>query len=459
MKARLGAIAAAVLVASACSPTRLDPPGANSPGLPAPTNTSAARSPTGQPTPLTPTPRPTSNAELIALMRRVGGEEANPQGELNVVWQSIIEDIPSDLRPEYGPPSRLVGYMTGEVPDVACGEGTTWVLWAYNARYCPTDRSIAFDELLFLDLSTRLGKYAPVAILTHEWGHYIQDLLGFPPHSIQTELQADCMAGLFLANTNEVLPGVTDPDDDVVTALKAFFEAGDDLYLASDWFLRDVHGSDQQRIRAFSTGFLASYRTPDYPPPVGRGLAVCEGYRDFKPNDRTEIGPYRLLNLPGRTESAVEDGYDIQPDARLGLPSSSVVLAWIEGQTSDEIVSRLGVRFPGFSVLPGTTIDLAGNLASGSGFANYVEQRDDSLVGGVRSGLLGLVEPTSSGGALAILVYRPLPPPAEPPTDSDNQTLMEQTALLYETLARLCHRDESLDVLSPNLNLACLETQ
>ena len=453
MRRIVAVLASAVLAASAgCGST----PGSTSTATGASPAATTGPSATAEPT-ATLAPTATATPDMRTLLENVAGGNDPGGSELDVVWKTILADVTHEGAADYTPPVTVTAYRGGEVPESACSRGTAARDWAENAFYCPADRSIFYDEAWFEDFSEATGRFAPAAIIAHEWGHHIENVLGYPTLSIQTELQADCFAGLFLANTIEALPGVSGSDADLEQALTTFFELGNSRYTASLWFRPKEHGSAQQRIRAFATGAAASFKSEGLPPPPGLGVATCYGYRDFTPEDYTDLLPYRLLNLPGRSELGIFGGYVIQPEDRLGFATSAVLLRWIPG-TTQEILDAIATRFPGLT-LKEPSIDLANNLAAGTGVANYAEQASPDLPGGARNGMFALVEPAAGGGALVIFVYRDGPALTEPLDEAGFAQLAEQIALLYEVIARTCGPDDSKVIGEPNLKLVCLTEQ
>jgi uncharacterized protein len=193
-------------------------------------------------------------------------------GSTEDVWTEVL---PSARR-RYEPP-KLVLFT--EAVQSACGINGA----AVGPFYCPLDSRVYLDLGFFGELDRRFGApgdFAQAYVVAHEVGHHVQNLLGIservhaqraqlPPResnqlSVATELQADCLAGVWAFHANRggqlIEPG------DAEEGLRAAGAIGDDRLqqqargrVAPESF---THGSSAQRVRWFKTG-MASGRVAD----------------------------------------------------------------------------------------------------------------------------------------------------------------------------------------------------
>jgi len=156
----------------------------------------------------------------------------------------------------------------------ACGMAQS----ATGPFYCPGDHRVYIDLEFFSELKNRFqapGDFAQAYVIAHEVGHHVQTLLGTSAKvqqarrtlsttaanrlSVQMELQADCLAGIWAFHANNTRQLLE--TGDVEEGLAAANAIGDDTlqkqsqgYVSPDSF---THGSSAQRVAWFRTG-LAS---------------------------------------------------------------------------------------------------------------------------------------------------------------------------------------------------------
>ena len=156
--------------------------------------------------------------------------------------------------------------------------------------YCPSDQTVYLDLAFFDELQTRFGAqggpFAMAYVLAHEYGHHIQDLLGLfdtagssqdqgpQSTSVFTELQADCLAGVWVFHAVDTgyLAQVTSAE--IAQSLDAATSVGDDRiqnqtqgYVSPETW---THGSSDQRQAALEDGLqsgnINTCETPGWTP-------------------------------------------------------------------------------------------------------------------------------------------------------------------------------------------------
>jgi uncharacterized protein len=158
------------------------------------------------------------------------------------------------------------------VTRTACGTGQA----AMGPFYCPGDQYVYLDMDFFREMERKFragGDFARAYVIAHEIGHHVQNQMGitgktdamrdrvskveYNKISVRVELQADCFAGVWAHHSNKAKPFL-DPND-VDEALRAANAIGDDALqrqsqgaVVPDSF---THGTSQQRVRWFKTGF------------------------------------------------------------------------------------------------------------------------------------------------------------------------------------------------------------
>jgi predicted metalloprotease len=139
--------------------------------------------------------------------------------------------------------------------------------------YCPADQRVYLDLGFFDELRSRFGapgEFAEAYVIAHEFGHHVQRLLGIEEKvrrtqeerpsmrnelSVRTELQADCLAGVWGHSTGD--RNILEKGD-VESGLAAAAAVGDDrLQKAATGRVSPeswTHGSSKERTEWFTRG-------------------------------------------------------------------------------------------------------------------------------------------------------------------------------------------------------------
>ena len=188
-----------------------------------------------------------------------------------VAYTNSIQSYWGQAMSGYQPTTTHI--FTGQVA-TGCGTATS----AVGPFYCPVDKVVYLDTGFFDQLKGQLGAQggdaAEAYVIAHEYGHHISDLTGVldkvqqagnqtGPNSpqVKLELQADCYAGVWLANAtkdpNSPIASVT--KDDVLRAADAARSVGDDRIQQQSTGRVDreswTHGSATQRQNWLARGF------------------------------------------------------------------------------------------------------------------------------------------------------------------------------------------------------------
>ncbi|MCA9834514.1 MAG: neutral zinc metallopeptidase [Thermomicrobiales bacterium] len=172
--------------------------------------------------------------------------------ELDMFWAQIF----SDWGMEYRSPVDMIGVKR---VGTQTGCGPIDDLDEVFAHYCTADEIIYFNPEMKQLIIDRIGDIAWQMVIAHEWGHHIQNISGMyvtkspelfgGNYSIEHELQADCLSGVFLQDT--IARGTFLESD--LPEVEQMTELGGDA-AGTNWDDITAHGSSDQRRQSFYTG-------------------------------------------------------------------------------------------------------------------------------------------------------------------------------------------------------------
>jgi uncharacterized protein len=208
---------------------------------------------------------PSSTGEVLGEIS--GAQEARAEAERAFREEKVLNDAAAlepvlnefwtrELSARYGirfDPPDFFGYYRGAEGPSCGGERAG----ARNAIYCNPDQEeqVVFDLDWFQEyLATSPGGATTFLILSHEWGHAVQDTwveTGGPDvwvPSSRRELNADCLAGVFLARS--IRDGtIIEETGDADSIFRWLYEVGN-----SRWLGPGSHGTKEERKAAFEAG-------------------------------------------------------------------------------------------------------------------------------------------------------------------------------------------------------------
>ncbi|HVR94993.1 MAG TPA: metalloprotease [Thermoanaerobaculia bacterium] len=157
--------------------------------------------------------------------------------------QRVAELIYTEIQHLHGyrsTPQMYFGVRAGRTRS-ACGR-------IDSSSYCPRDHAV-FITSRDVAMAYQHGDAALAFIIAHEYAHAMQIAFRFMPRGIpMAELQADCLAGVYLGS----LPNVSYDRSDIE-------EIGSLAYSIGDYHWgRLHHGTPEQRVRAVVRGINAS---------------------------------------------------------------------------------------------------------------------------------------------------------------------------------------------------------
>lgn len=200
------------------------------------------------------------------------GADANLRQDCRIVgFVNSIQAFWTDEFASYGYeylPAQTV--LFSEYTEAACG----FASGASGPFYCPRDQMIYIDLSFFDTMQSSFGAqggpFAEAYVIAHEYGHHVQNLLGVlntsgmirdsGPDSeiVFTELQADCLAGVWVHHATATGYIVNLTHEEIRQALDAAISVGDDRiqqqtqgYVVPDAW---THGSSEQRLAALQDG-------------------------------------------------------------------------------------------------------------------------------------------------------------------------------------------------------------
>jgi uncharacterized protein len=171
--------------------------------------------------------------------------DQSPKFVVDAVYQGVqkIHNYQGTPKLKWGLNSGLMG---------GCGE-------VESTHYCQSNNTIYLTNE-DVRLAYKSGDAALAYIIGHEYAHAMQQEFGFQPETTPIgELQADCLAGLYLGT----IPDVSFDRQDIAEIRNLAYQLGDNALTHPDH-----HGTPVERLKAVETGIQGAID--------GRGFSVCQ---------------------------------------------------------------------------------------------------------------------------------------------------------------------------------------
>ena len=158
---------------------------------------------------------------------------------------------------DYRSPKEIVEL---EEPTAETGCGVEDDLDEIAIFYCTLDDTMYFNPEFRAEVEDSVGAYAWYHIISHEWGHHVQNQLNIDAtndpeldgglYPIELELQADCLAGIY---AQDAFAREEITTDEVRQAIDITDVAGD--VTGTTWDDPAAHGTGRQRRQSTLTGY------------------------------------------------------------------------------------------------------------------------------------------------------------------------------------------------------------
>ena len=171
----------------------------------------------------------------------------------------ILANIPAYGR-EWSPKAVVDGVYEG-IQHIHGYQATPKLLWnirlgsrggcgrIYGSHYCKLNHTVYITNQ-DIRMAYQHGDAALAYIVAHEYAHAMLTFYGFTPGGTKiTELQADCLAGVYLG----LIPNITLDKQDIHEIATFAYRIGDYA-----WGSRHHHGTPKQRVQSVVIGMKSS---------------------------------------------------------------------------------------------------------------------------------------------------------------------------------------------------------
>ncbi|MBW4565780.1 MAG: neutral zinc metallopeptidase [Mojavia pulchra JT2-VF2] len=180
---------------------------------------------------------------------------------------SVLVSVP--VKAEWAPKAVVDGVYAG-IQHIHGYRATPQLVWnvaqgsrgrcgrIYGSHYCKLNHTVYITRQ-DIRMAYYFGDAALAYIVAHEYAHAMQTAYRFQPRVTPiSELQADCLAGVYLG----LIPNIVLDDRDILEISSLAYHLGD-----YQWGSRHHHGTPAQRVNAVRLGIRGAVD--------GRGFSTC----------------------------------------------------------------------------------------------------------------------------------------------------------------------------------------
>ncbi|BAY61407.1 hypothetical protein NIES22_14720 [Calothrix brevissima NIES-22] len=184
-----------------------------------------------------------------------------------VSLSTVLANIP--VKAEWAPKAVVDGVYAG-IQHIHGYQATPRLIWdvakgtpsrcgrVYGSLYCKLNHTV-YITTQDIQMAYHFGDAALAYIVAHEYAHAMQTAYGFEPRITPiSELQADCLAGVYLG----LIPNIVFDERDTLEIASLAYHIGD-----YDWGSRHHHGTPEQRVKAVVLGMRSAVN--------GKSFAAC----------------------------------------------------------------------------------------------------------------------------------------------------------------------------------------
>lgn len=181
---------------------------------------------------------------------------------------SVLASLPA--KAEWAPEAVINGVYKG-IQHIHGYQATPRLIWGVprgsrspcgaipGSLYCKLNHTV-YITATDIRIAYQYGDAALAYIVGHEYAHAMQTVYRFQPRSTPiSELQADCLAGVYLG----LIPNIVLDQRDILEIQSLAYRIGD-----YSWGSRHHHGTPQQRVRAVVIGMQGAVK--------GSGVRTCQ---------------------------------------------------------------------------------------------------------------------------------------------------------------------------------------